>query len=751
MKKIPHKRNVILVCAALTLAAVIAFEPMRHNGFLGYDDPYYVTENPNIQAGLTLKSIIWAFTNPVGANWHPLTTLSHMLDCQLFGQDPFWHHFTNLLLHIANTLLLFWVLNKMTAAFWPCVFVAAIFAVHPLRVESVAWVAERKDVLSGLLWMLTMAAYLRYVQRPSIGRYLLVLLSLCLGLMAKPMLVTLPFVLLLLDFWPLRRVRMTLASPPTGEVTLRRCILEKLPLLLPVAVSCIITYLVQQKWGAMTLAEFFPLKLRISNAVISYVRYIAKIFYPNNLAALYPYPLDFWPAWQVIGSLAILIFISVIAVLKARRYPFLLTGWLWYLITLVPVIGFAQVGAQAIADRYTYIPSIGVSIMFVWSAARLDTNMRLPKFAVGIAATLVLLFLLICSRAQVRYWRNSLSLYEHTLAVTQNNYMVHNNYAAALSQAGRYDEAIAQFTESIRINPNYTKPYEGMGRAFMKQAKYDDAIACFNQELRLKPDHSGAHYYIGVALQKQGKIEQAVEEWKKELQINPDFPEALSNLGVAMLASAKRSEDGTEIGKLNEAVDYLSKAVAARPDWPEAHYLLGGAFYRQGKPELAVRECLEAVTLKPDYLKARQTLAYTLAEPPPQGLGRIPLAVEHYYKALQYAPDDVYCLIHLARILASRSESEGGLATTEDNIVRNPTEAVLLALKACRLTGFKQIEPLDTLSVAYAAAGMRDEAVDAAEKALQLAVSTGQNQAADQIRARLRSYKPAPRGPAGLP
>jgi tetratricopeptide (TPR) repeat protein len=750
MRKIPDKRNIILVYAALTLAAVIAFEPVRHNGFLGYDDPYYVTDNPNIQAGLSLKSLIWAFTNPVGANWHPLTTLSHMLDCQLFGQDPFWHHFTNLLLHIANTLLLFWVLTKMTAAFWPSVFVAAIFAVHPLRVESVAWVAERKDVLSGLFWMLTMAAYLHYVRRPAIGRYLLVLLSLCLGLMAKPMLVTLPFVLLLLDFWPLRRVRLTTqtilsdADPGFAEVRLRCSVLEKLPLLLPVAASCIITYLVQQKWGAMTLAVYFPLTLRLSNAVISYIRYIAKILYPNNLAVLYPYPIAFWPAWQVIGSLVILICVSAIALFKARRYPFLLTGWLWYLVTLVPVIGLVQVGAQAIADRYTYIPSIGISIMFAWSAARLITSLRLPKFAVGIAATLLLSLLLICSRAQVRYWKNSLTLYEHTLAVTQNNYMVHNNYATALSQAGRYDEAITHFAKSLSINPTYTRPLEGMGRAFMKQAKYDDAIACFNQELRLKPDHSGAHYYIGVALQKQGKIERAIEEWKKELQVNPDFPEALSNLGMAM----------TEMGKLDSAVDYFSKALAARPDWPEAHYLLGGAFYRQGKPELAVQQCLKAVTLKPDYLKARTTLAYTLAEAPPQGMGQIPLAVEHYYKALQYAPDDIFCLVHLARILARRSESEGGpasakrseggLATTQDSTVRNPTEAVALASRACRLTGFKQIEPLDTLAVAYAAAGMLDEAVDAAEKALQLAVSTGQTNLAEQIRTRLRSYKSSP-------
>jgi len=511
--KSPSGRLSTVICAALILVTIAAYEPLRHNGFINLDDTRYVVENNNIHGGLSYNSIIWAFKTCYAGNWHPLTWLSHTLDCQLFGLDPVRQHFSSLLLHIANTLLLFWVLVKMTADIWPSVFTAALFALHPLHVESVAWAAERKDVLSTLFWLLTMASYLRYVRRRNVTWYIMTLVLFALGLMAKSMLVTLPFVLLLLDYWPLGRPNRHTAH------NIRYIIFEKLPFFALSAVSSVITFMVQRSSGAVKSGEIYPFGIRVSNALVSYVKYIVKIIYPVDLAVLYPHPIHSLPLWQPIASLAILIGISGGIIYTARRQKYLVTGWLWYLGTLVPVIGLVQVGNQAMADRYTYLPSIGVFIMIAWGAAALSAKRRFGKIIFRTAAIIALAILLMCTRMQVKLWKNSFTLFEHTLKVTQNNYIVHNNYGIALSQAGRLDEGIAQFRQSLQINPQ-----------------------------RLN-----THYNLGLALAQAGHLEEAIVYLRKSQASDSNSPSTLINLAsVLVMDKNSRGNNYAEAVRLAE-------------------------------------------------------------------------------------------------------------------------------------------------------------------------------------------------------
>jgi len=535
--KSPSGRLSAVICAALILVTIAAYEPLRHNGFINLDDTRYVVENNNIHGGLSYNSIIWAFKTRYAGNWHPLTWLSHMLDCQLFGLDPVRQHFSSLLLHIANTLLLFWVLAKMTADIWPSAFTAALFALHPLHVESVAWAAERKDVLSTLFWMLTVATYLRYVRRRNVTWYIVTLVLFALGLMAKSMLVTLPFVLLLLDYWPLNRLKTQGTRRKTADSVERIAnrkeksetfytLLEKLPLFALSAVSSVITFTVQRSSGAVKSGEIYPFGIRVSNALVSYVKYIVKIIYPVDLAVLYPHPIHSLPLWQPIASLAILIGISGGIIYTVRKQKYLFTGWLWYLGTLVPVIGLVQVGNQAMADRYTYLPSIGVFIMIAWGAAALSAKRRFGKIIFRTAAITALAILLICTRMQVKLWKNSFTLFEHTLKVTKNNYIVHNNYGIALSQAGRFDEGILQFRRSLQIDPQ----------------------------------HANAHYNLGLALAQSGHLEEAVVHLRKSFESDSNSPSTLINLaGVLIMDKKSQIYDCVEAVRLAERACELTR------------------------------------------------------------------------------------------------------------------------------------------------------------------------------------------------
>ena len=552
------KRSVVFFgcCIGLVLVTFIAFEPIRKNEFINYDDVGYVTENPHVQGRITGESIVWAFTSVRQSNWHPLTWLSHMLDCQLFGLDPFWHHMVNLLFHIANTVLLFMILQQMTGAIWRSVFVAALFAVHPLHVESVAWLAERKDVLSGFFWMLTIAAYIRYVKRPGVGGYLLVFVSFCLGLMAKPMLVTLPFVLLLLDYWPLRRFQLgsksqkgdlpqSSADMGGGRVSVFRLIAEKIPLFALVVASSVITFIAQRSGGAVVQLKDWSVIFRIADSLFSYVSYLVKMFYPTDLAMLYPYP----ETMNIGVHVLLLIGLSIWILRQTQRRPWLGVGWLWYLGTLVPVIGLVQVGPQIMADRYTYLPSIGVFILVAWGAAELagKWRWRYVKAGLGITAIIVVTVLLICTRKQVGYWKDSLTLYEHTLSVTEKNHVILNNYGLALRNKGRFDEALIQFRKVLEIKPNKPNVHYNIGYVLTLQGKLDEAVSEYHKVLQIAPDHPALHYRLGVIFMQQGRHNEAIKHFNKALQ-------RLEILDLSSVAHA-------DVGTIKEAIVKTEKAL----------------------------------------------------------------------------------------------------------------------------------------------------------------------------------------------
>jgi tetratricopeptide (TPR) repeat protein len=521
----------LIICGALVLAAVVTYEPLRHNDFILFDDNAYITNNPDISKGLTFESIIWAFKAPRVGFWHPLTIISHMLDCELFGQRPFWHHLVSLLFHITNTLLLFLILKNMTGALWQSAFVAAAFALHPLHVESVAWAAQRKDVLSTLFWLLTMAAYVHYVRRNTSSRYLLTLLLFVLGLMAKPMLVTLPFVLLLLDYWPLQR--MTLNTSTNRRRLIANLIREKLPFFALSAIASLIALYAEESHGAIFLR--LPFYIRLSNAFVSYAAYIGKMIWPARLAVLYPHPGLNLPLWQVFAGFLTIAVVSIWIFRLGRRYKYLPVGWLWYLGTLVPVIGLVQVSMHALADRYTYVPLIGLFIIIAWGSADLLAGRRYRKIVLSLSASAVLLSLSVCTRIQLGYWRDSLALFSHNLDVTKNNYLMHYNYGIALSKKGLFSQAAAQFTEAIRIKSDFPKAHNNLGLALVEQGNLDEAIVYFKKASQLDPENDNALYNLGLAYAKKAQLEKAVEYLGKSLKLNPGDPYTMINLASVLI------------------------------------------------------------------------------------------------------------------------------------------------------------------------------------------------------------------------
>lgn len=565
-------RREFFICLVLIAATLSVYWQVGNYEFLNYDDNVYVTDNPHVQRGFTPETFIWAFSTTRAANWHPLTWLSHMLDCRLYGLDPGGHHLTNLLLHLANTLLLFLVLRRMTGVPWQSGFVAALFAFHPLHVESVAWVAERKDVLAALFWMLTTLAYIRYVERPGIYRYLLVILTFSLGLMAKPMLVTLPFVLLLLDYWPLGRFQLrplygsidpqvrNSQDSSTAKFPKFNVIWEKTPLFVLSVVSSIVTVFAQKQLGAISTLEAISLEWRLANSLVSYVTYIEKTVWPQSLAVFYPHPGSSLPIWQGVGAGLLLVAVSVLVMRGARRYPYVLVGWLWYLGTLVPVIGLVQVGEQAMADRYTYLPLIGLFIIIVWGVADIVKGWKHRRMAVAISAGVMLSSLMICNWLQVKNWRDSVSLFEHTLNVTSNNYVAHYTLGNALALQGNHQEAVDHYNEALRIKPNYAEAHHNLGNALTLQGSLTEAVAHYSEALRIKPDYAEAHRNLGVNLDRQGEHEEAIKHYAEALRISPNDAQSHNNLGVAL----------AEQGRLGEAITHFSEAVRIKPDFTEA-------------------------------------------------------------------------------------------------------------------------------------------------------------------------------------
>ena len=495
-----------VIILALVAATLVSYWRVGNNDFVTYDDLDYVVQNPHVQT-MNYDTIIRTFTSTDNANWHPLTWLSHMVDCQLYGLNPRGHHLTNVFFHIANTVFLFLLFVRMTGATWRSAFVAALFALHPLHVESVAWVAERKDVLSTLFFMLTLLAYARYAERPALARYVTVFCTFALGLMAKPMLVTLPFVLLLLDYWPLGRCAFggqtgTEEDPGRGTQSVAYLFLEKVPLFLLAAASSCVALYAQKSFGAVVALGLAPFEFRVENALVSYVAYIGKMFWPTGLVFLYP-PVML-PMWQVIGSALLLAAITIAVIRWARPFPFLSVGWLWFLGTLVPVIGLVQVGVQSMADRYTYIPLIGLFVIVAWGVPTLAKNWCHHRRVLAVSAIGILAVFSVCTWRQTGYWKNSIELYSHALKFNNDNYIAHEYLGNALADQGRYEEAISHYEEFLRINPDYEVVHYRLGIALEKLGRIDEAIGQYQEALRINPADSTARSLLETARTKGG-------------------------------------------------------------------------------------------------------------------------------------------------------------------------------------------------------------------------------------------------------
>jgi len=537
-----------LLAIALALLAVAPyFAAGVSRSFIGLDDPDYVLENQQVLAGLTPAGVRWALTSFHAANWHPLTWLSHMTDVSLFGLDARGHHLTSILLHGASTALLFLSLLRLTGARWPSAFAAAVFGVHPLRVESVAWVAERKDVLAGLFFMLVLLAYERYARRGGAGRYLVVALFLALGLMSKPMLVTVPAVLLLVDFWPLGRLRPA-------------AIVDKLPLFALAAASGIATFAAQRAGAAVADVRFVPVATRVANAAVSYASYLGKTLWPSSLAVFYPHRLGAIPGWQIGGATLLLSALSLLAFLQRRRRPALAVGWLWFLAMLLPVAGLIQVGEQSMADRYTYLPSIGLLVGLAWTLPAAQPPGRTAAAVSRIAAVAVLAALLAVSTLQARLWQEGTTLFRHSLAVTSDNWLIASSLGAALYKAGFPQEAEALLRRAIRLNPLHYKGMTVLGDILADSGRAAEALDLYREALRIRPDYPVAQNNLGVTLEERGDLQGAIGHYRQALEADPGYPEALYNLGKNLAA----------VGNSAEAIACFREILHLRPDYEPA-------------------------------------------------------------------------------------------------------------------------------------------------------------------------------------
>jgi tetratricopeptide (TPR) repeat protein len=589
-------RRLSLIALALAALTAAVFWPARHFTFVNYDDGPYVSENSRVQQGLTAANAAWALTAVEFSNWHPLTWLSYMADFEIYGLNPGGFHATNIVFHALNVLLLFGLLVRLKSPLWPSAFVAALFAVHPLHVESVAWIAERKDVLSGFFWLLTLWAYAAYVERPSPARYLLAAAAFILGLMSKPMVVTLPFVLLLLDYWPLGRLNAPAPArkkkgsvPVTPAATPRSLVVEKIPLFLLAAASCAITFLVQRRGGNVVSTETVSSGLRFANAAVSYLRYVEKIFWPTGLAVFYPFIEA--PTWlETSAAIAFLAGVSFLAVRWAKRFPYLPVGWFWFLGTLVPVIGLVQVGVQSMADRYTYIPAIGLFVLVAWSVDDVlkESRFRTPAWALLTLA--VVPALANTARAQVGYWRDSATLFRHALNVEERNFLAHLNLGNALSDLGDLPGAIAEYERSQQLHPNVVETQNSLGLALLKSGRVPEAQAHFERALAIDPSVEEAHENLGAILMQQGKTSEAIGHFSEAVHLKSVY-QSRFNLGLALY----------QTGRYAEAADQFSEAVRLKPDFAPAHDSLGHAYQKLGRRDDAAREYEATRQLAPQF------------------------------------------------------------------------------------------------------------------------------------------------------
>ncbi|MGB7581440.1 MAG: tetratricopeptide repeat protein [Sedimentisphaerales bacterium] len=550
----------IFVYVGIAVATLVAYEPIRHNYFVSYDDDLYM-KNPAVTGGITQDSIIIAFTKLYAANWHPLTWLSHMLDYRLFGLNPTGHHLVSVVIHIVNALLLLWILKNITGTMWASAFVAAVFALHPLQVESVAWIAERKTVLSGLFWFLTMATYIHYVRKPGFGRYLVVLLVFGLCIMTKPIVITLPLVLLLLDYWPLDRIQWghqqnKKARSRPDQKTIGWLIAEKTPLLAMSAILGVLTVIAQQSGGAIGTLDKVTLDHRIANALVSYVKYIGKLVWPSDLAVFYPPSHSTLLNTTTLICAFLFILISAISIYIGRRKKYIAVGWLWFAGTLVPMIGLVQVGDQAMANRYMYLPMLGLLIIIAMAGKDIIAKLPQLKTIAAITGVAAVLSLLILTQMQVRHWRNSITLFEYALSVTEDNAITENSYACALFNEDRLDEAEQHFGNALRINPGFDTALIHLARIYLKEGRYDEAVSIYEELIKRNHKTAELYYNLAMALGIQKKYNESIKYFNKSLELNPSDPDTNKQLGITLLAA----------GKTNEAIRYAKRACELTGD-----------------------------------------------------------------------------------------------------------------------------------------------------------------------------------------
>jgi Flp pilus assembly protein TadD len=689
----------VQACLVLCIITLICYWPVVTHDFVNVDDQDYVTRNPHVQAGLTSSAVVWAFGTGYFCSWQPLTWISHILDCQFYGLNPGGHHLTSLLFHVADTLLVFLLLANLTRAVWRSGLVAALFACHPVHVESVAWISERKDVLSTFFLLFTLWFYARYaslrsqgktpeagplppgVQRSSEARwriwffYALSLLFFACGLMSKSMLVTLPAALLLLDYWPLRRFGAI--APDSRRLPVRALIVEKLPFFALAFASSVVTFLAQRAGGAVSALAATPIQQRFANIPVAYLRYLQKTVWPSHLAMFYPYPAH-WPLGLVLAAVIFLAFLSILVILCRRTHPYLVVGWLWYLGTLVPVIGLVQVGGQSMADRYMYIPSIGLFIAVVWGLSALLGFLANPRVVCGCASAGAVLACLAVTSVQVRYWRDGVTLCRHTVEVTSNNYFAYCYLGEALSGSG--DTA--------------------------------GALSCYARAVQIAPQNLAGQFYLGSIFVETGRVNEAIPHLERAVAIDPSFVQAQNNLGIALM----------QAGRQHEALQHFTEAARLNPEDPDALFNLGRALLEVNKPAEAAIQFRSVLRLRPGDARAHYRLAGALTR-----LGETAEAIFHYRETLRLTPDSPTTLSELSSIYASNP----------DPTLRAPAQALEMAQRACELTDYQDACMLTSLAAAYAEAGRCQDAVRVAQQARDLALTSNQTEVAGRAGALL--------------
>ncbi|MGB5217141.1 MAG: tetratricopeptide repeat protein [Smithella sp.] len=579
-----------MIYIILTAVTIAVYWQVHHFEFINFDDVIYITENPMIQSGISLNGFYWAFGSKYFGLWNPLVWLSFMVDHQLYGLQAGGYHVTNLILHILSTLLLFWLFHRMTGAVWKSAFVAAFFALHPLHVESVAWVSERKDVLSAFFWMLTLCLYVYYTEKPVIQRYLLILFSFVLALLSKPMVITLPVIMILLDYWPLNRF-----ESQKGNLFLWQ-LREKLPFVVLSIIVVLITYYTP---STHTFYGLLPLETRLANAPVAFVIYLVKTFWPHNMTIFYPFPSQI-PVWKITGSLLFIIVSSLIMILKTRRLPYLFVGWFWFIISIAPAIGIIQIGDFAMTDRYHYLPSIGISIMLAWGIPFFIRSKPAEKQILFPLAMIVLMMLTVSTWKQCGYWKNSVELWKHAINVTQNNFLAYNNLAIALFAEGKNEEAIHYYNKAITIKPLEVVPHQNKAIVYTKTGQYNLAIDSYSEAIRIKSDNLDAYYNRGTIYHQLGRYQPAVEDFSSVIRLQPDNSLAYFNRGNAYI----------NLGRYPQAIDDFSTSISLKPDYADAYNNRAFIYLSQKRYQEAIGDYSMAISLKPDYADAYNNRAF---------------------------------------------------------------------------------------------------------------------------------------------